>query len=304
MGKRRKNVYVPYDYEAAYQHQADMEDEYTVQQMLKGKSKKTIYATKEIRSGEQLEVEIYPEFTKQQEKEIPTEGMKKKQRQAQRNLNEKNSRKQCERIINANFGDRDIWATFTYTDDEMPDTMEQAERDMKNYIRRLNYQRKKQGLKNVRYVYVTECSDKGRFHHHIVLDGDMSMDTVEETWKLGRRNQVRRLDKDENGLTGMAKYITKEKKAKSQKKWKASKGLKQPEEKVNHYKFRKKDVDEVIRNHNCLKDKLLKWYGQEGYIYTSQEIRYNDFNGRYYIYARLRKQIERSGKRCNRQKRD
>lgn len=304
MGKRRKNVYVPYDYEAAYQHQADMEDEYTVQQMLKGKSKKTIYATKEIRSGEQLEVEIYPEFTKQQEKEIPTEGMKKKQRQAQRNLNEKNSRKQCERIINANFGDRDIWATFTYTDDEMPDTMEQAERDMKNYIRRLNYQRKKQGLKNVRYVYVTECSDKGRFHHHIVLDGDMSMDTVEETWKLGRRNQVRRLDKDENGLTGMAKYITKEKKAKSQKKWKASKGLKQPEEKVNHYKFRKKDVDEVIRNHNCLKDKLLKWYGQEGYIYTSQEIRYNDFNGRYYIYARMRKQIERSGKRCNRQQRD
>ena len=304
MGRRSKQKYIEYDYEAAYQHQADMEDEYTVQQMLKGKSKKTIYATKEIRSGEQLEVEIYPEFTKQQEKEIPTEGMKKKQRQAQRNLNEKNSRKQCERIINANFGDRDIWATFTYTDDEMPDTMEQAERDMKNYIRRLNYQRKKQGLKNVRYVYVTECSDKGRFHHHIVLDGDMSMDTVEETWKLGRRNQVRRLDKDENGLTGMAKYITKEKKAKSQKKWKASKGLKQPEEKVNHYKFRKKDVDEVIRNHNCLKDKLMKWYGQEGYIYTSQEIRYNDFNGRYYIYARMRKQIERSGKRCNRKKRD
>lgn len=304
MGKRRKNVYVPYDYEAAYQHQADMEDEYTVQQMLKGKSKKTIYATKEIRSGEQLEVEIYPEFTKRQTEEIPTEGMKKKQRQAQRNLNEKNSRKQCERVINANFGDRDIWATFTYTDDEMPETMERAERDMKNYIRRLNYQRKKQGLKNTRYVYVTECSDKGRFHHHIVLDGDMSMDAVEETWKLGRRNQVRRLNKDENGLVGMAKYITKEKKAKSQKKWKASKGLKQPEEKVNHYKFRKKDVDEVIRNHNCLKDKLLKWYGQEGYIYTSQEIRYNDFNGRYYIYARLRKQIERSGKRCNRQKRD
>lgn len=294
MGRRGKAAYIQYDYEAVYQHQADMEDEYMVQQMLKKKAKRTIYATKEIRSGEQLEVEIYPEFTKQQAKEIPTEGMKKKQRQAQWNLNEKNSRKQCERIINANFGDRDIWATFTYTDDEMPGTMEQAEKDMKNYIRRLNYQRKKRGLKNVRYVYVTECSDKGRFHHHIVLDGDMSMDAVEEIWKLGRRNQVRRLDKDENGLVGMAKYITKEKKAKSQKKWKASKGLKQPEERVNHYKFRRKDVQEIVENYNCLKGKLLKWYEHEGYTYTSSVIRYNDFNGRFYIYARLRKEIKRS----------
>lgn len=287
-----------YDYEAAYQHQADMEDEQTVQQLLKGKSKKTVYATKEIRAGEQLEVEIYPEFTKQQSGEIPTEGMKEKQRKAQRNLNEKNSRKECERTINANFGDRDIWATFTYTDEDMPETMEQAERDMKNYIRRLNYQRKKAGLENARYVYVTECSEKGRFHHHIVLDGDMSMDTVEECWKLGRRNQVRRLNKDENGLTGMAKYITKEKKGKSQKKWRASKGLKKPDERVNHYKFRSKDVKEVIENHNCLKDKLLKWYGKEGYVFTSQEIRYNEFNGRYYIYARMRKQ-ERSSAKCN-----
>lgn len=304
MGKRRKKAYIPYDYEAAYQHQADMEDEHVVQQLLNGKSKKTIYATKEIKAGEQLEVEIYPEFTKGQKKEIPEEGLKEKQRAAQRNLNEKNSRKQCERVINANFGDSDIWATLTYTDDEMPETMEQADRNMTNYIRRINRKRKKEGLQNARYVYVTECSDKGRYHHHIVLDGDMSMDDVEAIWKLGRRNQVRRLQKDENGLTGMAQYITKEKKKKGQKMWRASKGLKQPEERVNHYKFRKKDVDEVIRNHNCLKDKLLKWYEKDGYIFTTAEVRYNDFNGRYYIYARMRKRIERSGKRCSKPKRE
>lgn len=307
VGRRCKTAYVKYDYEAAYEHQADMEDERIIEKLWEGCgrcSRKTAYATKEIRAGEQLEVEIYPEFTKRQAGEIPEEGRKEKQRQAQRNLNEKNSRKMCERTINANFGDRDIWATFTYTDEEMPETMEQAEKDMTNYIRRLNYQRKKQGMKNARYVYVTECSEKGRFHHHIVLDGDMSMDMVEETWKKGRRNQVRRLKKDENGLTGMANYITKDKKGKSQKKWRASKGLKKPDERVNHYKFRKKDVDEVIRNHNCLEGKLLKWYGKEGYIFTSQEIRYNDFNGRYYIYARMRRITERSGERCSRRKRD
>ena len=134
-------------------------------------------------------------------------------------------------MINANFGDGDIWATFTYTDADMPATMEEALKNMQNYIRRLNYQRKKRGLKNARYVYTTEGTQEGRFHHHIVMDGDIDMDTVEELWIKGRRNQVRRLDKDEDGLTGMAKYITKEKKKKSQKKWTPSKGLKKPDPK-------------------------------------------------------------------------
>lgn len=289
MGRKLKESYVQYDYEAAYQKQLDMEDEYTVQQILKGKSKKTVYATKEIRSGEQLEVEIYPEFTKGQKSEIPTEAQKKKQKLAQWNLNEKNSRKMCERVINENFGDRDIWATLTYTDENRPKTIEEAQRNMQNYIKRLNRRRKKLGLKNARYVYVTEFGENGRVHHHIVLDGDMSMDEVEAIWKLGKRNEVRRLHKDENGLVGMAKYITKEKKAKSQKKWAASKGLRKPKESINHYKFRKKDVDEVVKNHNCLEEKLLHWYGKDGYVFTSQEVRYNDFNGRYYIYARMRK---------------
>ena len=89
--------------------------------------------------------------------------------------------------------------------------MEVATKNMQNYIRRLNYQRKKQGLSNARYVYVTECSEKGRWHHHIVMDGDVDMDTVEAVWNLGKRNEIRRLQRDENGLVGMARYITKEK---------------------------------------------------------------------------------------------
>lgn len=294
---KRKKKYVQYDYEAVYSHKADLEDEREVQQLLEGKSKKTVYATKEIRAGEQLEIEIYPEFEKGQEPKVKTKEQIEKQKMAQRNLNEKNSRKMCERIIVENFGDRDIWATLTYTDDLMPKTMEEARKNIRNYIRRLNDRRKKKGLPNTRYVYVIECSENGRYHHHIVLDGDMTMDEVEETWKMGRRNEVRRLSKDENGLTGLAKYITKDKKGKGQKKWAASKGLRKPKEKVNHYKFRKKDVEEIIRNHNCVEEKMMKWYGKEGYIFTSCEVRYNDFNGRYYIYARLRKNERKKGKR-------
>lgn len=295
--KRKKTVYEQYDYEVAYQHELEKMEELNEERMLKEGKVKSIYATKEIRSGDQLEVEIYPEFTKEQRNLIPDEAKKNRQKQAQKNLNDKNSRKMCERVINENFTDRDIWATFTYSDDNMPASMEVAQKNMQNYIRRLNYQRKKQNLKNVRYVYVTECSDKGRWHHHIVMDGDIDMDTVEGTWNLGKRSEIRRLQKDENGLVGMARYITKEKgkKGKYQKAWTASKGLRKPKKKVNHYKTKQRDVDRIVKGELKVCDHLMKWYAKYGYEFAESEVRYNTFNGRFYIYGRMR--MKREGKK-------
>lgn len=289
--KRRKAAYVPYDYEAAYQDSLDNLEEEKERQELKSGRVRNIYATKEIRAGDQLEVEIYPEFTRQQIDRIPSAARRKKQQEAQRNLNNKNSRKMCERVIGENFGDRDLWGTLTYTDAEMPETMAEAIRNMQNYIKRLNYRRKKMGLKNLRYVYTTECSDKGRWHHHIILDGDMSMDEVEAVWKKGRRNQVRRLQRDENGLVGMARYITKEKKGKHQKTWCCSKGLRKPRESVSHYKTRQRDVDRMVAGELKVSEHLTKWYGEK-YEFAESEIRKNKFNGRYYIYGRMRMKRE------------
>lgn len=162
MRKRRKKAVIEYDYEAAYNKALEDLEEDQVQRILQGSRKATVYATKEIRAGDQLEVEIYPEFVRGQQEEIPpTAAQKEKHRKAQWNLNEKNSRKQCERVINANFGDRDIWATFTYTDEEMPATMEEALKNMQNYIRRLNYQRKKRWPEE-RPVRLHHGGDAGR----------------------------------------------------------------------------------------------------------------------------------------------
>lgn len=291
--KNKRPRPLPYDYEATFR---DEIPENNIDEILEldRKRKGDVYATKEIRSGEQLEVEIYPEFGRGQKNLIPPEA-RKKQQAAQKNLNDRNSRKQCERVINANFNDRDIWATFTYSQECVPSSMAEAQRNMQNYIRRINRRRKKQGLPNVRYVYVTERSDSGRWHHHIVMDGDMDMDTVEEVWTLGRRNQVRRLSKDENGLSGMAHYLTKEPAQKAESKglksWVASKGLKQPDERVNHYKFRRKDVREMAKDANAVRGLMEKWYSPEGYVFTSSRVMYNDFNGRFYIYARLRQPV-------------
>ena len=286
MGRRKRQTYLPYDYEAAYQEQLDKLSEQEIIDRL-WKKERVIYATKEIRSGDQLEIEIYPEFTRKQIGRIPSEAMRAKNRKARQNLNEKNSRKQCERVINCNFTSKDIWATFTYDEDHVPGSMEEASRNMQNYIRRLNTRRKKKGLPNVRYVYTTEVSEKGRYHHHIVMDGDMSLDEVEETWTKGSRNQVRRLSKDKDGLTGMAMYITKEKKGKGQKKWTSSRGLKRPKDTVNHYKFSKKDVQMAAANADSIREKMDKWYGPEGYAFSGVQVRYNKVNGGIYVHARM-----------------
>lgn len=91
MAKRKKGMtFIPYDYEAAYNKSLEDMNEFFVEQMFKH-GKKVVYALKEIRAGDQFEVEIYPQFKKMDE--VPPEGrsIKKDNDKAQRNLNDKNA---------------------------------------------------------------------------------------------------------------------------------------------------------------------------------------------------------------------
>lgn len=299
--KRKKNRgFLEYDYESAYNKSLEDMEEWMTQQLFK--RTKTNYALKTIKAGEQLEVEIYPIFGKKED--IPEEGrVKKSNREAQGRLNDKNARKRVERLINANFGNEDLWCTFTYDDEHLPadGDIDAALKNVKRFIKRLNYRRKKLGLPNCKYIYVTEYNPdaKIRWHHHVVMDGLLDRDTVEKTWKCGKRSQIRRLEKDENGLSGMANYIVKEKdRIRSEKRWNSSQGLKQPEVKVvknkrpqaksGNYRKIERYVNDMVRNENIIKEQMKAWYPE--YDFTFAKIYYNDFNTRYYIYTRLRKQ--------------
>lgn len=296
--KRQKKQYVPYDYEAAYSKAVEDMHEWFLEQLAENR-KKVVYALKEITAGDQLEVEIYPQFKNMDE--VPEEGrrVKKDNSAAQRNLNEKNSRKYVERLINVNFGDGDIWITLTYDDAHLPPDgdIDAAIKNVQRWIARINYRRKKLGLPNARYVYVTEYDPdaKIRWHHHVVMDGLMDMDTVEACWRNGRRNEVRRLKKDENGLSGMANYIVKEKhRLKSKKRWNSSKNLKKPGIRVVHskrpaggkrYEPVGKYVDRMVRDHGQIREVMGRWYPD--CIYTDAEVFYNGFNRMFYIHVRL-----------------
>lgn len=299
--KKRGMVFIPYDYEAAFAKSIEDIHEYFVEQMLKNRYK-CVYALKEISAGEQFEVEIYPEFKSMDE--VPAEGkVKRDNSKAQKNLNDKNARKYVERLLNHNFSDSDIWITLTYGAGEEPEDMDEAIRNMQNYIRRVNYQRKKRGLPATKYIYITEHSPDAeiRWHHHLVMDGMLDMDTVESTWKKGHRNETRRLNKDEYGLTGMSHYITKDKdRKKGEKRWNSSQNLKQFRVRKVHskqtvagqgsYKPVGKYVDGFVKDRGSIEEQMKKWYPD--YDFTESGVYYNDFNGMFYIRARMRRKKE------------
>ena len=285
--RRKAASFIPYDYEAAFDKTIDQDDDLFVRELIR-QGKRAIYATKRIDAGDQVELEIYPEFVKRED--IPPAGRRPGYNaQAQRNLKDKNARKNCERLINANFTSQDIWATLVYTDKNLPKSMDEALENMQKYIKRINYKRKKLGLPHAKYVYVTEWSEedgnKIRCHHHVVMDGLLPMDEVEKTWKLGRRNNTRRLDYDENGLSGLAHYITKDPKGK--KRWCASKNLKKPEEHKNHKDFSTKKVKKMAEDYDAAVEMIKA--AVPGCWFKSMERRINEFNGMTYIYAKLRR---------------
>lgn len=298
MKKKKKGmVFIPYDYEAAFQQNLDSLHELFVEELLKNRYK-CVYTLKEITAGDQFEVEIYPEFTSIDQ--IPEEGRKKDNSRAQKNLNDKNARKYVIRLVNNNFTDRDIWMTLTYRPGEEPENMERAVKNMQNYIDRINYRRKKRGLGNARYIYITEYSPEAeiRWHHHVVMDGEMDMDTVEAAWTKGDRNQARRVNRDEFGLTGMSCYMTKEKnRKKNERRWNSSKNLKKfrvrkvrskrPEARSGSYRKISSYINGFVKDRAILEGQVKKWYPDKQYLDAG--VYYNDFNGMFYIHVRMRR---------------
>lgn len=279
----RKRKFIEYDHNETFNEEIDKASEAQIEKLLQQGKVKCVYATKTIIAGNQVEVEIYPEFTRKQIK--CDQSIMPKSSEAQKKLNDDNARKKLERLVNTNFGDGDIWATLTYDDDHLPDSMEEMLKNMKNYIRRIQYQRKKRGLPPAKYIYITEFNEeeKIRCHHHLIIDGALDMDVIESTWKCGRRNNTRRTRTDDSGLSGMSTYISKD--PRGSKRWCSSMNLKQPVVRKNHQDFRMKQIRQMTENRNMIREIIEKKY--KGMVYLNESARYNQHNGRTYFYIRL-----------------
>ena len=88
----------------------------------------------------------------------------------QQKLNQKNRERMLADILHLNFTAQDYFLRLSY--ETQPDSIAEADKQLKNFFRRVRYYRKKNGLSELKYIYFTERgTQSGRIHHHVFISG-------------------------------------------------------------------------------------------------------------------------------------
>lgn len=294
-----RKVYDNYDYEEAYQKQVESLEEWEIERLLKEGRVDCLYRTttiktKNIKSGtEILESMVYPSYKNRVD--MPKTKKKRETKPSQKNLNDRNSRRYMIRLACINFGEGDIWGTFGWDEGNMPDDIEGAKKDIRNFIGRVNYRRKKEGKGNAKYIYILAFDEYVRPHFHILISGD----GMEELWTKCKRKNTRRIKPDDDFLiTGLATYISNN--PHGTKRWCSSKNLKKPSAPIRSYKkITRRKANNMAKDHEALKEGMEKAY--PGYTFLDAEVKYNGQTAAFYIYARMVKRAEKKKEKRRRE---
>ena len=260
---------------------------------------KSFVREKKIFCGkEYFELDLF-EMADMRERGRKEKGKKSSLKQIKQN--EKNARRYFTQLVNTNFGKNDYCIHATYNRAHMPETVEEAEANVKKYIRRIKNRRNRLGIEApLKYIIVTEYRTKEdgsptRIHHHIIMDGAMDRDEISELWRDRRKKgekqgatigvvNVDRLQPDEYGLEALARYLTKGLTGK--KRWHPSKNLEKPIVKKNDYKFSRRKLVELSGMTDC-PDIWEKLY--PGYTLTEAKSSYSDEAG-WHITVKMRRE--------------
>lgn len=241
---------------------------------------RTVYREKKYVCGEYLDVFIYPVF----EAGTLSGGKRVKRKpstDAQKKLNQRHREEKLVRLLHANFTPDDLEIHLTY-EGAQPENDEEAVRNLRNFIRRIQRMRKKLGLPPLKYIAVTERGGQGgRYHHHVTLSGGIDRDELEKLWTHGYANS-RRLQFTEEGLAALGHYIVKSPVGK--KAWTASKNLVDPEPRTRDGRISGRKARELAENiqDNTRFEKLYP-----GYLMSAAKAFHNDVNGGCYLVARF-----------------
>lgn len=232
--------------------------------------------------GEYMDADIYPVFQKpgaRRKRCKPTSEIQAK-------LNQRNAEKKLTRLIHNNFTENDIALHLTYRNGEEPENEADALRVLGNFIKRLKRRYKKAG-KELKYISCTEYGKKtGRVHHHLIINGGYDRDEIEKLWGRGYANS-KRLQFEEDGVTGLARYIAKDKHF--FKRWNQSRNLDIPEAAQYDGQLNMDDIAEIKE---AIDSKSAYQYFEERYpdfelveaVYTQ-----NNINRGIYIHFEMRR---------------
>lgn len=275
---------------------------------------------KKIDCGKYREVDIIPR-TDNAERAVRGKRGKRSRVTApkQKDINEKNARRYLVQLGNGNFGKGDYHISLTYNKKNLPGTVEEAEKCVSNYLRKLARRREKLGLEPLKYILVTEYkySKDGRsltrIHHHIIMNGGLNRTEIEIMWTKDRINwrkasdtpnyfdeinqigwaNADRIQVDENGIEALCKYITKDPVGK--KRWSSSRNLRRPEQMPNaDSKYSKAKITRLATSADAGKEYFEKQFPL--YQIVSVQPVYYDETG-WHIYLKMWKKPIKNKKR-------
>lgn len=240
------------------------------------------YREKYFVCGDYKEVYIYPCYSSSH-KPGCRRPKAKPTREVQKKLNKRISQNKLIRLLNANFTAEDLSFDLTYSEDNHPESDKQALSDVKNFIRRLARLRKNKGLTELKYIYVTAKGSKGgRYHHHLVLNGGVSVQELANLWGLGYTKSAA-LQFNETGLIQKGCYLLKQN-AITFRGFSTSRNLIQPQPRVRDGRFSQRKMYELSQALDDRKE-YAKLY--EGYTLAEANSFYNDGNNAFYLCVRL-----------------
>ena len=244
-------------------------------------------------AGDRMECEIYPVFGK--EDAMKARAAKKNMTSTkQKRLNDERARRHLVQLADANFTDKDIHLTLTYKQEV---SLEQCRKDVRNFLLRVKRYRDKMGLEQLKYIYTIEGKtelNKGfpvsRIHVHMLMNGGVTREKLEEMWELGYAN-ADRLQPSERGLEEIASYIIKEAKH-GGRKFAASRNLKQPIRRTTDAKTSNRVVKAIAQDiRNEAKEQTEKLY--PSYQFVDCKVYYSDQLDGVYIRVLMRRRKKR-----------
>lgn len=149
--------------------------------------------------------------------------------QIERNFRE--AIKRLARILNCNFQGGDLFLSLKYSDERLPATKQEAKREVRNFIRRIDRVYRKQTGKKLRWAMVTadrstKTGKPVRLHHHVVMDA-VAWELIASNWPSDQFS-YRRLD-GSGDYTGIARYmLLNAGYERGERSWSTSQGLEKP----------------------------------------------------------------------------
>ena len=270
------------------------------------------YKTRTTTAGTRLEAELFPIYGRAKMGKVRA-AKKNQTKEAQERANHARSIRREIMLAEANFTNKDYFLHLTYKD---APSFERAEKDVRNFLQRVKYLRKKRGLDELKYICVIEDGEgKKRIHVHMLISGGIHRDELKRIWDSstvsgGGIIKAEPLDTT-NGLEGAVVYMAKELWAKGyrnnadedeidgiarymvnhvtkKRSWRNSRNLTEPDVSTSASKFSNRKVKMVARDFRATAREIME-RTYPGYRFIQCAVYYSDVTDGVYIRAVMRR---------------